>query len=114
MVGNQRVRGVELSAAGNLRPVGFRHHRFRRDAGQILAETIVQVAHHLVTLEAQARFLGDVAQHQQAHQQLKEELGLDHFEGRSYTGWHRHVTLTALAQAFCTLLRSDPKAPAPA
>jgi hypothetical protein len=27
--------------------------------------------------------------------------------------WHRHVTLAALAQAFCTLLRSDPKAPAP-
>ena len=40
-------------------------------------------------------------------------LGLDHFEGRSWTGWHRHVTLAALAQAFCTLLRSDPKAPAP-
>lgn len=29
-------------------------------------------------------------------------------------GWHRHVTLTALAQAFCTQLRYDPKAPAPA
>ena len=40
-------------------------------------------------------------------------LGLDHFEGRSFAGWHRHVTLAALAQAFCTLLRTDPKAPAP-
>lgn len=39
---------------------------------------------------------------------------LDRFEGRSYTGWHRHVTLATAAQAFCTLLRSDPKAPAPA
>ena len=48
------------------------------------------------------------------YRELKDGLGLDHFEGRSYTGWHRHVTLTALAQAFCTLLRSDPKAPAPA
>ena len=41
--------------------------------------------------------------------ELKTGLGLDHFEGRSYTGWHRHVTLAALAQAFCSLLRTDPQ-----
>ena len=29
---------------------------------------------------------------EQAHQQLKEELGLDHFEGRSWQGLHRHET----------------------
>ena len=48
------------------------------------------------------------------YRELKHGLGLDHFEGRSYVGWHRHVTLAALAQAFCTQLRLDPKAPAPA
>jgi SRSO17 transposase len=48
------------------------------------------------------------------YRELKDGLGLGHFEGRSYTGWHRHVTLAALAQAFCTQLRNDPKAPAPA
>ena len=48
------------------------------------------------------------------YRELKDGLGLDHFEGRSYTGWHRHVTLTAVAQASCTQLRYDPKAPAPA
>jgi SRSO17 transposase len=47
------------------------------------------------------------------YRELKTGLGLDHFEGRSFTGWHRHATLAALAQAFCTLLRTDPKAPAP-
>ena len=47
------------------------------------------------------------------YRELKTGLGLDHFEGRSYLGWHRHVTLAALAQAFCTLLRTDPKAHAP-
>ena len=47
------------------------------------------------------------------YRELKTGLGLDHFEGRSFTGWHRHVTLAALAQAFCTLLRTDPKVPAP-
>jgi hypothetical protein len=44
---------------------------------------------------------------------FKHGLGLDHFEGRSFTGWHRHVTLAALAQAFCTMIRTDPKVPAP-
>jgi len=37
---------------------------------------------------------------EQAHQQLKEELGLDHFEGRSWTGLHRHALLTMIAYAF--------------
>jgi SRSO17 transposase len=47
------------------------------------------------------------------YRELKHGLGLDHFEGRSYPGWHRHVTLAVLAQAFCTMLRADPKVPAP-
>jgi SRSO17 transposase len=34
---------------------------------------------------------------EQAHQQLKEELGLDHFEGRSWTGLHRHALMTIIA-----------------
>lgn len=37
---------------------------------------------------------------EQDYQQMKEELGLDHFEGRSWTGWHHHVTLVMLAPAF--------------
>lgn len=40
---------------------------------------------------------------EQDYQQLKEELGLDHYEGRSWRGWHHHVTLTMLAHAFLTL-----------
>ena len=37
---------------------------------------------------------------EQAHQQLKEELGLDHFEGRSWQGLHRHSLMTMIAYAF--------------
>jgi SRSO17 transposase len=37
---------------------------------------------------------------EQQYQELKTELGFDHFEGRSYPGWHRHVVLTAIAYAF--------------
>jgi SRSO17 transposase len=48
------------------------------------------------------------------YRELKDGLGLDHFEGRSWLGWHRHVTLAAVAQAICTKLRRTPKAPAQA
>ncbi len=37
---------------------------------------------------------------EQAHQQMKEELGLDHFEGRSWHGLHRHALMTMIAFAF--------------
>jgi len=37
---------------------------------------------------------------EQAHQQLKKELSLDHFEGRSWTGLHRHALMTMIAYAF--------------
>ena len=32
---------------------------------------------------------------EQQYQELKTELGLDHFEGRTFPGWHHHVVLTA-------------------
>jgi SRSO17 transposase len=42
---------------------------------------------------------------EQAHQQLKEELGLDHFEGRSWRGLHRHTLMTLIAYLFLQHLR---------
>lgn len=42
---------------------------------------------------------------EQAHQQLKEELGLDHFEGRSWKGLHRHALMSMIALAFLQSLR---------
>jgi len=48
------------------------------------------------------------------YRQLKGELGLDHYEGRSYPGFHHHCALVTCAHAFLTLERRDPKAPRPA
>src|SRR3712207_6223402 len=42
---------------------------------------------------------------EQAHQQLKRELGLGHFEGRSWTGLHRHALMTCIAFAYLQRLR---------
>lgn len=46
---------------------------------------------------------------EQNYQQLKEELGLDHYEGRGWQGWHHHVTLVCLAYAFLLLERQHRK-----
>jgi SRSO17 transposase len=42
---------------------------------------------------------------EQAHQQLKEELGLDHYEGRTWPGLHHHALLTMISFAFLQHLR---------
>jgi SRSO17 transposase len=42
---------------------------------------------------------------EQAHQQLKEELGLDHFEGRSWRGLHHHALMTMICFEFLQLER---------
>ncbi len=48
------------------------------------------------------------------YRQLKGELGLDHYEGRSWAGWHHHCALVTCAHAFLTEERLDPKAQRPA
>ena len=42
---------------------------------------------------------------EQSYKELKDELGLDHFEGRSWPGWHHHVSLTLMAYAFLQTYR---------
>lgn len=42
------------------------------------------------------------------YKQLKGELGLDHYEGRSWLGWYHHTALVTTAHAFLTLERQNP------
>lgn len=48
---------------------------------------------------------------EQGYQQLKEELGLDHFEGRTWRGLHHHLTLCFLAFCVLTRLRTSKRTP---
>ena len=63
---------------------------------------------HLPTIDI-ARLYHERYWIEHGYQQLKEELGLDHHEGRSWTGWHRHVLLVFLAYGYLTLLRLQEK-----
>lgn len=47
---------------------------------------------------------------EQHYRDLKQETALDHFEGRSYPGLHRHMALTALAYSFLEAERHRPSA----
>ena len=48
------------------------------------------------------------------YRQLKGELGLDHYEGRSYAGFHHHCALVTCAHAYLTLERLGPRVRRPA
>jgi SRSO17 transposase len=85
--GQQHLPGEEAWLVGEHRVSGERKYYL----SNMPAET------DLATLAAtiKARWVCE-----QAHQQMKEELGLDHFEGRSWTGLHRHALMTMIAFAF--------------
>ncbi len=40
------------------------------------------------------------------YQEMKQEIGLDHFEGRTWRGFHHHAALCAVAHAFLALQRA--------
>lgn len=63
---------------------------------------------HLLTIDL-ARLCHERYWIEHGYQQLKEELGLDHHEGRSWIGWHRHVLLTFLAYGYLTKVRLQEK-----
>jgi SRSO17 transposase len=48
------------------------------------------------------------------YKQLKGELGLDHYEGRSWLGWYHHTSMVTAAHGFLTLERLNPFRPRPA
>jgi SRSO17 transposase len=55
-------------------------------------EALVHLAHQRWAIEQQ-------------YQELKDELGLDHFEGRTLPGWERHAALVAVAYTFLQVER---------
>jgi SRSO17 transposase len=65
---------------------GFKYYFVHLSAGTALRR-LVTLAHQRWAIEQQ-------------YQELKTELGLDHFEGRTYPGWQHHVVLTAVAHAY--------------
>lgn len=85
--GNQHMPGEEVWLLGERRAGGERKF--------YLCNLPVGTSLRALAATIKARWICE-----QAHQQLKEELGLDHFEGRSWAGRHRHALMTMIAYAF--------------
>jgi hypothetical protein len=84
---NMRCAGEEVWLVGERRSTGEQKYY----VSNLPADATIKV----LAATIKARWVCE-----QAHQQLKEELGLDHFEGRSWTGLHRHALMTMIAYAF--------------
>ena len=59
------------------------------------------------TLAEQVRVAGMRWTVEESIQTAKGEVGLDHYEVRSWTGWYRHITLAMWAQAFLAVVRAE-------
>jgi SRSO17 transposase len=98
MARGQHLPGDEAWLIGEHRANGERKYYFANHP----ADTPLEVLAGLI----KARWVCE-----QMHQQMKEELGLDHFEGRSWRGLHHHTLLCQLAFAFLQHLRLGGKKP---
>ena len=64
------------------------------------------------TREQLVRLVKERHRTERVHEELKGQLGLDHFEGRTYRGWHHHVTVALVCFAFLAaerVRRSSPR-----
>jgi SRSO17 transposase len=85
--GQQHLPGDEAWLIGEHRASGEKKYYLANVAAETNLRTLAAII--------KARWICE-----QAHQQMKEELGLDHFEGRSWQGLHRHTLMTMIAYAF--------------
>ena len=85
--GAQHMPGEEVWLVGERRSSGERKYY----VSNLPAETPLK----RLASTIKAHWVGE-----QAHQQMKEKLGLDHFQGRSWTRLHRHALMILIAFAF--------------
>jgi SRSO17 transposase len=87
---------VWLLCERGLGPTGRRKHYFVSLPAAATLAQVVRLAHQRWAIE-------------QHYQDLKSELGLDHFEGRSYPGWQHHMVISAVAYAYVQTERMRPR-----
>jgi len=87
---------IWLLCERGLGPAGRRRHYFVSLPASASLKQLVRLAHHRWAIE-------------QHYQDFKTELGLDHFEGRTYPGWQHHMVISAVAYAFLQTERMRPR-----
>ncbi|EHM03090.1 hypothetical protein HMPREF9946_00459 [Acetobacteraceae bacterium AT-5844] len=88
---NRHLPGDEVWLVGEWRTSGEQEYLSNLNSGTLLRALAATI---------KARWICE-----QAHQQFKQELGLGHFEGRSWIGLHRHALMACIACAYLQHLR---------
>jgi SRSO17 transposase len=97
-----------VSLSDPLQPTWKRWLLVRRsisDPSELSASIVFGPPHS--TLAAVVRVAGRRWTVEESIETAKGEVGLDHYEVRSWTGWYRHITLAMWAQAFVTVVRAE-------
>lgn len=72
--------------------------------GRVTSYFHERIGRHLPRAEQRESFatyaFGIMSDGERAYQEMKGELGLDHFEGRSFPGWQHHVSIVVCCYAF--------------
>jgi len=79
--------------------------RSMEDPEEISAYTVFCA--HNTTLEALAKAAGSRWRVEIGFEEAKGEVGLAHYELRSWDGWYRHITLSLFAHAFLASIRAE-------
>jgi SRSO17 transposase len=99
---------AEPGSAG--RPAQTRWLVSRRLAGRVTGLWLTDLGHDLTAVSRMALLLDRSRRH---HAAFERGCGLHHFEGRSFRGWHHHVTLASAAHAYRLLSGAPGLVPAP-
>jgi SRSO17 transposase len=83
--------------------------RSLRDPAELTAYVVF--APHATTLATVVQVAGSRWTIERSFEEAKGEVGLDHYEVRSWTGWYRHITLAMWAYALLTVLRAVQRPP---
>lgn len=75
------------------------------DPSEMTAYIVYAPVH--TTLADQVRVAGMRWTVEESIQTAKGQVGLDHYEVRSWTGWYRHMSLAMWAQAFLSVIREE-------
>ena len=108
----ERISDWALLPLGEAREGRRRWILFRRRKSETVESSYYVVsASEKTTLDEIVKVAGSRWAIEESFESAKGEVGLDHYEVRSWDGWYRHITLAMFAHAYLTVVRARAEAP---
>jgi SRSO17 transposase len=108
----ERISDWALLPLGEAREGRRRWILFRRSISETVESSYYVVsATEKTGLDEIVKVAGSRWAIEESFESAKGEVGLDHYEVRSWDGWYRHITLAIFAHAYLTIVRARAEAP---